>query len=99
MGSWAKTLARELAPFGITVNNLLPGHTKTARLDELIQNKAKHVNKTTEQIADDMISLIPAGRLGKPEDLANAAGFLASREASFITGINVPVDGGFLSCL
>jgi 3-oxoacyl-[acyl-carrier protein] reductase len=99
MGSWAKTLARELAPLGITVNNLLPGHTKTTRLEALIQNRAKLGNKSVEQIENELLSLIPAGRLGKPEDIANAAGFLASQEATFITGINLPVDGGFLSCL
>jgi len=99
MGSWSKTLSREVARFGITVNNLLPGQTKTSRLDSLIENNAKLAGKSKEEITIEMISQIPAGRLGEPEDFAYAAGFLASEQASFITGISLPVDGGFLRCL
>ncbi|OGU15905.1 MAG: short-chain dehydrogenase [Ignavibacteria bacterium GWB2_35_12] len=99
MASWSKTLSRELAPFGITVNNLLPGHTRTTRLEALIQNRAKSKGVTVEEMEKSMIAEIPVGRFGKPEDIANAAGFLASEEASFITGINLPVDGGFLRTL
>ncbi|TAL70407.1 MAG: SDR family oxidoreductase [Bacteroidetes bacterium] len=99
MGSWSKTLSRELAPFGITVNNLLPGHTHTTRLEALIRNSANLASISVEEMEKRMIAEIPAGRFGKPEDLANAAGFLASGESSFITGINLPVDGGFLRTL
>ena len=99
MASWGKTLARELGPFGITVNNLLPGHTFTSRLKSLIESRAKENNMTIEEMTASMISEIPVGRLGKPEDLGYAAGFLASEQASFINGINLPVDGGFLQCL
>ncbi len=99
MASWSKTLSRELAPYGITVNNLLPGHTRTTRLEALIGNRAKMKGVSIEEMGRSMIAEIPVGRFGKPEDIANAAGFLASEEASFITGINLPVDGGFLRTL
>ncbi len=99
MASWAKTLSRELAPYGITVNNLLPGQTKTSRLDNLIKNNAEKAGISFEEAAENMVSKIPAGRLGKPEELAAAAGFLASDKSGFINGINLPVDGGFLQCL
>ncbi len=99
MGSWAKTLAREVAPFGITVNNLLPGHTFTPRLEALIKSRADQSGKTEQEISRKMTAEIPVGRFGKPEDLAYAAGFLASEKASFITGASLPVDGGWLECL
>jgi len=99
MASWAKTLSRELAPFGITVNNLLPGYTMTERLNSLFANRAKMQNKTFEEISDGIKSNVPAGRFAEPEELAYAACFLASDYASYITGINLPVDGGYLSCL
>jgi 3-oxoacyl-[acyl-carrier protein] reductase len=98
MMSWSKTLARELAPFGITVNNLLPGHTSTARLDSLIHNRSKQEGRTEEEISSEMISDIPIGRFVKPEELGFAAGFLASPEAGAITGVSLPVDGGWLEC-
>lgn len=99
MVSWSKTLARELGPFGITVNNILPGQTITERLESLIENISKNSTKPKEEVIRAMISEIPAGRFGKPEEIAYAVGFLASKEASFINGINLPVDGGFLKCL
>jgi 3-oxoacyl-[acyl-carrier protein] reductase len=99
MGSWAKTLSRELAPFGITVNNILPGHTQTSRHDDLIKNISDRTGKSISQVKDDIIKLIPAGRLVKPEEIAYLAGFLASEYASMITGVSLPIDGGFLRCL
>lgn len=92
--SWAKTLATELAPFGITVNNILPGFTKTARLDSLMQSRAKNANTTTEEYTEKLQATIPMRRFGEAEEIAAAAAFLASPSASFITGINLPVDGG-----
>ena len=99
VASWAKTLATELAPFGITVNNVLPGATSTERLEEIITKKAstKAVEKTS--VIDEMKDEIPMGRFGTPEEIAAAVGFLASPLASYITGINLPVDGGRLGCL
>jgi 3-oxoacyl-[acyl-carrier protein] reductase len=92
--SWAKTLANELAPFGITVNNILPGATLTGRLDALIERKSAELNISREQAAQAMADEIPMRRLGQPDDIAAAAVFLASEMAGYITGINLPVDGG-----
>ncbi|MFH1052590.1 MAG: SDR family oxidoreductase [bacterium] len=99
MASWAKTLSRELAPHGITVNNILPGYTLTSRLTSLFENRAKQQGKTFQEISDGIKANVPSGRFAEPEELAYAACFLASDFASYITGINLPVDGGFLSCL
>ncbi|MBP1149377.1 3-oxoacyl-[acyl-carrier protein] reductase [Methylocaldum sp. RMAD-M] len=94
MANWAKTLAGELAPFGITVNNILPGATETARLRAIMEAKARSSNKSIDDVVEQTKRSIPLGRFGKPEEIAYAAGFLASDLASYITGINLPVDGG-----
>lgn len=94
VASWAKTLSRELAPFGITVNNILPGATHTGRLSSIIENAANNKNKSIEEIQMEMIKEIPANRFAEPDEIAYAACFLASDMASYITGINLPVDGG-----
>ncbi|MDQ1266746.1 MAG: 3-oxoacyl-[acyl-carrier protein] reductase [Bacteroidota bacterium] len=99
VGSWAKTISRELAPFGITVNNILPGYTKTSRLESLFESRAKSAGKTPEQMEAETVSQIPAGRLAMPEELGYLAGFLVSDKAAYITGTSIPIDGGFLSCL
>jgi len=99
MASWAKTLANELAPFGITVNNVLPGATMTARLDTIIKKKSASTSKAEDAISEEMMREIPLGRFAHPEEIAYAVGFLASDFASYITGINVPVDGGRLKTL
>ncbi len=99
VASWAKTLAGELGPFGITVNNVLPGMTKTGRLDSLIASKAEKSGKSVEQITREMISEIPVGRFAMPEEFAAAVAFLASPAACYISGINLPVDGGRTSSL
>ncbi|WP_448567430.1 SDR family oxidoreductase [Thalassotalea ganghwensis] len=99
VASWAKTLANELGEFGITVNNVLPGATATARLDAIIEGKAKKQNISIEQATINEKSHIPMRRFAKPEEFAYAAAFLASPAASYITGINLPVDGGRTSCL
>ena len=99
VASWSKTLAGELAPFGITVNNILPGATDTARLESIIAAKATKMNKTPEEIVTELKKEIPMGRFARPEEIANVAGFLASELASYVTGISLPVDGGRTSCL
>src|SRR5690606_39106435 len=92
--NWAKTLASELGPYGITVNNLLPGSFETGRMRDLVQKRAKESGKTEQEILDEMISDIPVGRIGDPSEIAAAAAFLASPAASYINGINLPVDRG-----
>lgn len=94
VANWAKTISIELAPFGITVNNVLPGTTMTGRLDSLIKSKAEKLGKTYEQIKNEMIAEVPAGRISEPFEVAAAVAFLASPAAAYINGINVPVDGG-----
>lgn len=94
VASWAKTLAMELAPFGITVNNVLPGYTMTGRLESLIGSISGKEGKTGADVEKDMIRTIPAGRIGEAHEIAAAIAFLASPAASYINGINVPVDGG-----
>ncbi len=94
VASWAKTMANELGPFGITVNNVLPGFTDTNRLKNLIAKKAEDQGLTEEQIANGMKAQIPAARFAQAEEVANAAAFLCSPAAGYINGINVPVDGG-----
>ncbi len=94
VASWAKTLATELAPFGITVNNVLPSTSMTGRLQSLIESRAAQQGKTVEQVTEAMIAEIPAGRIGTSEDVAAAVAFLATPAAGYITGINIPVDGG-----
>jgi 3-oxoacyl-[acyl-carrier protein] reductase len=94
VANWAKTIATELAPFGITVNNVLPGTTMTGRLDSIIKTKAEKSKRTYQEVKNEMIAEVPAGRISEPYEVAAAVAFLASPAAGYITGINVPVDGG-----
>jgi 3-oxoacyl-[acyl-carrier protein] reductase len=94
MASWAKTLSIELASFGITVNNVLPGSTKTARIESLIRTRALRSGKNEEQIRQEMIDEIPAGRMAEANEIAAAIAFLASPAAGYINGVSLPVDGG-----
>jgi 3-oxoacyl-[acyl-carrier protein] reductase len=99
VANWAKTLSAEVAPFGITVNNVLPGATATARLQGIINNKSQKLNEPTDKISQEMIDEIPAGRFADASEIAAAVAFLASPAAAYINGINLPVDGGRTGCL
>jgi len=99
VASWSKTLATELAPFGITVNNILPGFTDTQRLRSLIGSKARDAGVSEADIERQMKASIPMGRFGAAEELAAVAGFLASPASSYLTGVSLPIDGGRTSCL
>jgi len=94
VASWSKTLANELGSFGITVNNVLPGATGTERLSEIIKNKSSKTGVTEDEASRAMKNAVPAKRFAKPEEIASAVTFLASESASYINGINLPVDGG-----
>ncbi len=99
VANWSKTLAAEVGPFGITVNNVLPGATATERLTEILHNVAKKINDTYEKAEAMMKQVTPAKRFAKPEEIADAITFLASERAGYINGINLPVDGGRTKCL
>ena len=94
VASWSKTLATELAPFGITVNNVLPGSTKTPRIEQIVLTRAQKTGVDAEAMQREMESEIPMRRFADPSEIAAAVAFLASPAAGYISGINVPVDGG-----
>ena len=94
VGNWSKTLSFELGEYGITVNNILPGFTETERLNEIIKVKAQSEGTSFEEMSEIMKNYAPAKRFAKPEELANSVVFLSSEAASYINGINLPIDGG-----
>ena len=99
VAGWAKTLSGECARFGITVNNVLPGYTKTSRLDAIIDGRAKASGRQGEEIASEMLRQVPAGRFAEAWEIAAAIGFLASPAGGYITGVSLPVDGGRIASL
>lgn len=99
VAAWAKTLSKELGRFGITVNNILPGYIETNRLNALLQQRAEQQQKTVEEVKEELIKEIPAGKIGKPEDIAATIVFLVSPAAGYINGVNLPVDGGKLNTM
>lgn len=94
VASWAKTLATELAPFGITVNNVLPGSTNTRRIEQIVATRAEKSGVSIADAQRAMEAEVPARRFAEPEEIAAAVAFLASPAAAYINGINLPVDGG-----
>lgn len=99
VASWAKTLSVELGPYGITVNNLLPGYTATDRLDSLLKQAANRQKKSVQEVSLEWQKRVPLGRFADPAETAQAVAFLASPSGAYINGINLPVDGGRLGCL
>jgi Dehydrogenases with different specificities (related to short-chain alcohol dehydrogenases) len=94
VASWAKTWANEVAAFGITVNNVLPGATATGRLSAIISNKSTKTGLAQDEVEKEMLEEIPAKRFGQPEEIAAMAAFLASPAAGYVNGTSIPVDGG-----
>ena len=94
VANWARTLAHELGPLGVTVNTILPGYTATARLEDLAESIASAGGTSVEQVEAGWQAGIPLRRLADPSEIAAVVGFLASPAASYVTGVNLPVDGG-----
>ena len=94
VANWAKTLATEVAQFGITVNNVLPGSTSTDRLSSIINSRAEKKGISSEEETEIWKNNIPAKRFAEPKEIGNAIAFLATPAAAYINGINLPVDGG-----
>ena len=94
VAAWAKTLAGELGPEGITINNVLPGFTDTDRLRSLIASRAAEQGTSVEKMASSMEASVPMCRFGEAREVAAAAAFLAGPDASYITGTSLAVDGG-----
>ncbi len=99
VASWAKTMSKELAPFGITVNNILPGFTRTERLESLVAIWAKQQNISITEMEARLFKLIPSGRFADPKEVAVVAAFLATPAASYVNGVSLPVDGGRLNSI
>lgn len=94
MANWSKTMAGELAPFGVTVNNLLPGFIKTGRFDAIVQGTSKSQNISEDAAVEQYRNYIPMKRIGEPQEVAEVISFLVSSAASYVTGTNITVDGG-----
>ena len=99
LAGWAKSLSREVAADGVTVNLLLPGAFATDRAQEVEQARAAQTGESVEVIRAATVAGIPLGRRGEVAEFAAAAAFLASARAGYITGAAVPVDGGLIGCL
>lgn len=94
VAAWAKTLANEVGQYGITVNNVLPGSTYTARLETLMKENAQASGKPRDEVEEQMKNVVPLRRIGQPEEIANVVAVLASPAASYVSGVSIPVDGG-----
>ena len=95
----ARTLANEIAGFGVTVNNIMPGYTRTERVEELAQMMSEKQGITPAEFIARWEKEIPMGRIGEPREFAALAAFLVSERASYITGTSIPVDGGWIRAL
>ena len=94
--AWAKSLSVDLGPDGITVNSILTGYFDTERIKELNKEKSKSLNISEAEVLDKMKSLVPASRLGRPEEYGYLVSFLSSDNAAYINGASIPIDGGLL---
>lgn len=94
VAAWAKTWANEVGQFGITVNNILPGFTRTGRLEEIVGKRAAANASSVEAVENQFKNQVPMRRFAEPSEVAAAVAFLASPAAAYINGINLPVDGG-----
>lgn len=94
VAGWAKTLSGELAADGITVNNVLPGYTRTARLDGLLAAQMRNSGRSEEEIAQDMLANVPARRFGEAAEVAAVIAFLCTPAAAYVNGVSIAVDGG-----
>lgn len=96
---FVKTMATEMAPFGVLCNVVAPGYMHTGRVEELAAERARNEQRETDDVLAEIGARIPAGRMGNPEELAAAVAFLASARASYVTGVTLQVDGGFVQGL
>ena len=94
---WAKTLSNEVASQGITVNNVCPGWTRTGRVDQLLRARAHASGMEVEELEQSLIATIPCQRIGEVNEFADVVAFLASVNASYVTGTTLPIDGGAVS--
>ena len=94
MASWSKTLAHELAADGITVNNVLPGYTKTGRLDAIIEGQSRRLRQSPEASIAELLQDVPARRFAEPEEVAAMVAFLCTPAAAYVNGVSIAVDGG-----
>jgi len=94
VAGWAKTLSRELAPCGITVNNVLPGYTETGRIAQILRDRAEATGQSEDAVAEAMRKTVPAGRFARPAEVAAAIAFLCTPAAAYVNGVSLAVDGG-----
>ncbi|HRO26153.1 MAG TPA: SDR family oxidoreductase [Luteimonas sp.] len=99
VASWAKTLSRELAADGITVNNVLPGYTDTTRIEQILGDRTAATGKTREEVIAAMLASVPAGRFSKPEETGGVIAFLCSPAAGYVNGVSLAVDGGRMNSI
>ena len=94
VASWAKTLSRELGPDGITVNNVLPGYTRTQRLDQILVDRSRASGKSRDEVAQAMLASVPVGRFAEAEETGGVIAFLCAPAAAYVNGQSIAVDGG-----
>ncbi|WP_242107678.1 SDR family oxidoreductase [Luteimonas aquatica] len=99
VAGWAKTLSRELGGDGITVNNVLPGYTETARVEQIVRERSRATGKSTEDVLAGMRASVPAGRFAKPEETGGVIAFLCSPAAGYVNGVSLAVDGGRMNSI